>query len=207
MNLKEVAAMALCQRCGNENSYIHLTSDSQTERLCLRCYNSLMAGEFGVEAESYPEGMTIRDGKGTAHHFEIRKRLDPLHIFMEAMEKKQGGYDFKVMGDLYTDQGELLLQLIAKAERGMAESYVEEGTFPDGQRCHSIRSGRLAGRVGWNPAGEDVPLLAIDGKSYTWDEFGKMLLHFEGFQLKLEMLDLFEEIEWNNSKQKKEQGQ
>jgi hypothetical protein len=197
MNLKEVAAMALCQRCVNENSYIHLTSGTDTEKLCLRCYNGLMTAELGVEAESYPEGMTIRDGEGEAHHFQIKKRLDPRNIFMEAVEKKQGGYDFKVMGDLYTDQGELLLQLIAKAERGMAEAYVEEGTFPNGQRHHSIRNGRLAGRVEWNPSTDDVPLLAVDGKSYTWDEFGRMLMSYEGFQVKLEMLDPFEEIEWD----------
>ena len=120
---------------------------------------------------------------------------------------KQGGYDFKVQSDLYTDQGELLLQLIAKAEKGMAEAYVEEGTFPNGQRYHSIRSGRLAGRVEWNPVGGDVPLLAVDGKSYTWDEFGRMLMSYEGFQVKLELVDPYDEIEWDISEQKKEQGQ
>ncbi|WP_422123929.1 hypothetical protein DHX103_03725 [Planococcus sp. X10-3] len=41
----------------------------------------------------------------------------------------------------------MLLQLIAKAEKVMAEAYVEAGTFPNGQRYHSIRSGSLAGRV------------------------------------------------------------
>lgn len=207
MNLKEVTTVSLCQRCENENSYIHLTSEAKTESLCLRCYNLMMTDEYGVEAESYPEGMTIRDGKGTAHYFEIRKRLDPLHIFMEAVEMKEGGYDFKVMGDLYADQGELLLQLIAKAERGMAESYVKEGIFPNGQRYHSIRSGRLAGRVEPDLTDERMPLLGIDGKSYTWEEFGKMLMHYEGFQLKLEMLDSYDELVWEDGKQKKEQEQ
>lgn len=189
--------MALCQRCGSENTYIHLSKDSETEALCLGCYNILMTAEHGVEAESYPEGMTLRDGQGNAHHFQIRKRLDPLHIFMEAVEMKPGGYDFKVVGDLYSDQGALFLQLIAKAERGMAETYVQEGTFPSGQRYNSIRSGRLAGRVEWDSATDgELPLLAVDGRSYTWDEIGRMLMSYEGFQVKLEMLDPFEEIEW-----------
>ncbi|MGH2317027.1 DUF7713 domain-containing protein [Planococcus sp. SE5232] len=43
---------------------------------------------------------------------------------------------------------------------------------------------------------EDVPLLVVDGKSYTWEEIGKMLMAYEGFQFKLEMMDLHEEIEW-----------
>lgn len=79
--------------------------------------------------------------------------------------------------------------MIAKAERGMSEIYIEQRTFPNGQSYQSIRNNRLVGRVEWNPAGEDVPLLAVDGKSYTWDEVGKMLMHYEGFQVKLEMLD------------------
>lgn len=120
---------------------------------------------------------------------------------------KQGGFDFKVLGELDADQGELLLQLIGKVERGMVESYVEEGTFPNGQRDHSIRSGRLAGRVEWGSADEGVPLVAIDGKSFTWEEFGKMLMSYEGFQMKLEMLDPFEEIVWEESEKEKEPGQ
>ena len=54
---------------------------------------------------------------------------------------------------------------------------------------------------------ERMPMLAIDGKSYTWDEFGKMLMHYEGFHMKLELVDPYDELEWDDSKQKKEQEQ
>ncbi|CEG22039.1 hypothetical protein BN1080_00959 [Planococcus massiliensis] len=46
--------------------------------------------------------------------------------------------------------------------------------------------------------GDDVPLVVIDGTTYTWEEVGKMLMHYEGFQLKLEMVDSYDEIGWED---------
>lgn len=187
--------MSKCQECQHRDVYIHFGE----EKLCLDCYNVRMEKQFGVAATSYPEGVTLRDGNGEVHHFLLKKRLDPLGIFMEAKEMREGGYEFNVQDDLYSDQGELLLRLIAKAERGVTEIYVERGTFPNGQSYNSIRNGRLAGRVECNPANEDIPLLAVDGKSYTWGEVGRMLMRYEGNQVKLEMLDPYEEIVWEDN--------
>ncbi|ANU10137.1 hypothetical protein A1A1_12227 [Planococcus antarcticus DSM 14505] len=184
--------MSKCQDCLQNEVFVHFGE----EKLCLNCYNGRMAKRFGVVATSYPEGVAIRDGLGEVHHFQLRKRLDPIGIFMEAEELKSAGHDFKVQGDLYCDQGELLLQLIAKAERGMGERYVERGTFPNGQLYDSIKNQRLAGRVECNPTDEGVPLLVVDGKSYTWEEIGKMLMACEGFQVKLEIIDPYKEVEW-----------
>ena len=39
-----------------------------------------------------------------------------------------------------------------------------------------------------------TPLLIIDGSEVTWDEFGRMLMSFEGFQFKLNLADKSEEI-------------
>ena len=190
--MKEVAVVSKCQDCQQNEVFVHFGE----ETLCLDCYNGRMEKRFGGAATSYPEGVAIRDGHGEVHHFQLRKRLDPIGIFMEAEELKSGGYHFKLQGDLYCDQGRLLLDLIAKAERGMAEKYVERGTFPNGQSYDSIKNNRLAGRVEWNPLDEDVPFLVVDGNSYTWEEVGRMLMSFEGFQVKLEMMDPYEEIEW-----------
>ena len=186
--------MSNCQECLQKEVFVHFDE----EKLCLDCYNGRMEKQFGVAATRYPEGVSIRDGLGEVHHFQLRKRLDPLGIFMEAEELESGGYDFKVQGDLCGDQGELLLKLIAKAERGMAERYVEKRTFPNGQTYHSIKDNRLAGRVEWNQADRDKPLLAVDGQSYTWEEVGNMLMAYEGFQVKLEMKDSYEEVEWTS---------
>jgi hypothetical protein len=39
-----------------------------------------------------------------------------------------------------------------------------------------------------------VPLLIIDGKEITWNEFGRMLMSFEGWQFKMEVADKSEEL-------------
>ena len=39
-----------------------------------------------------------------------------------------------------------------------------------------------------------VPLLIIDGREITWDELGRMLMSFEGWQFKLTVADKSEEL-------------
>ncbi|WP_088007069.1 DUF7686 domain-containing protein [Indiicoccus explosivorum] len=184
--------MASCQVCESEEPYIHFGE----EHLCLNCFNGKMTEELGVEAESYPEEVVLRDGEGKSHRFRLRKRLDPIGIIMEAEELTAGGYQFTLHGELGADQGELLLQLIAKTERGMREKYVKQGRFPKGQPYSTLQNDRLAGRIEWNPSEEGVPLLAVDGESYRWGEIGRMLMTYEGFTVKIETLDPSEEVIW-----------
>jgi hypothetical protein len=39
-----------------------------------------------------------------------------------------------------------------------------------------------------------VPLVVVDGREITWEEFGRMLMTFEGWQFKLEIRDISEEL-------------
>jgi hypothetical protein len=39
-----------------------------------------------------------------------------------------------------------------------------------------------------------VPLLVIDGREISWQQFGRMLMRFEGRQFKLEIHDRSKEI-------------
>lgn len=34
-----------------------------------------------------------------------------------------------------------------------------------------------------------MPQVLVDGRSFTWDELGKMLMAFDGWQFTLEMFD------------------
>lgn len=74
--------MSKCQDCQQNEVFVRFGE----ETLCLNCYNGRMAKQFGVAATSYPEGVAIRDGLGETHHFQLRKRLDLINIFMEAEE-------------------------------------------------------------------------------------------------------------------------
>ena len=53
----------------------------------------------------------------------------------------------------------------------------------------------LRGTVGSDPD-EDlrVPMIVIDGREISWDELGRMVAAFEGWQFKLEFRDRSEEV-------------
>jgi hypothetical protein len=38
-----------------------------------------------------------------------------------------------------------------------------------------------------------MPLVVIDGREISWEQFGRMLMTFEGWQFKLQILDRSEE--------------
>jgi hypothetical protein len=39
-----------------------------------------------------------------------------------------------------------------------------------------------------------MPLLVIDGRDVSWEEFGRMLMTFEGWQFRMEIGDPSEEV-------------
>jgi len=39
-----------------------------------------------------------------------------------------------------------------------------------------------------------MPLLVIDGREVSWEEFGRMLMTFEGWQFRMEIGDPSEEV-------------
>jgi len=40
-----------------------------------------------------------------------------------------------------------------------------------------------------------IPLVVIDGQEYTWEQFGRLLMSYEGWQFKMELFDITEDIE------------
>jgi hypothetical protein len=42
----------------------------------------------------------------------------------------------------------------------------------------------------YDETSDGTPLIIIDGKPFTWEEVGKMLMAYEGFQIKLKMFDV-----------------
>ena len=53
----------------------------------------------------------------------------------------------------------------------------------------------VRGRIDWDESAvERVPLLVIDGREISWNDFGRMLAAFEGWQFKLEIIDRSDEI-------------
>ena len=51
----------------------------------------------------------------------------------------------------------------------------------------------LVGRIDWDPASDGrLPLIIIDGKAFSWDRLGHMLMRFEGFTLEARIRDTIE---------------
>jgi hypothetical protein len=52
---------------------------------------------------------------------------------------------------------------------------------------------RLCGVIEWDPQTDGaLPLLIVDGRTFTWDQIGRMLMTFEGFTLNAIVEDTIE---------------
>ena len=90
-----------------------------------------------------------------------------------------------------TCEFELLVRLVDKMRRGLAHSHLEWGAhgLPISDR------GIVRARIEGDPEGEtDMPVVVIDGRNISWDEFGRMEATYMGLQFKLELHDLSDEI-------------
>jgi len=127
--------------------------------------------------------IVIADAVGVPHTFQIRSMLVATGHEMEALEittDGQLGYCFRVLADVETDTWKLFRKLYARMRREMAQRYVERT-----EHGWQITVGqRLVGRIEWDPETNGrLPLIVIDGKPFTWEQVGRMLMTFEGFTL------------------------
>ena len=109
----------------------------------------------------------------------------------ERVPEGQEGYEFSVLGDFDASVWDLFRVLYDRIQHGLGVRHVERGEL--GWRITEAR--HLVGRITWDPgrAGE-VPLLVIDGKTFSWDQVGQMLMAFEGFTLRAFVSDSIEVI-------------
>jgi hypothetical protein len=131
---------------------------------------------------------------GDVHEFHFRTRLMGADVSLEAFElldDHPSGYRFQVIGDPDHDLMVLLGKLIEKMRRALSIKHIENGELGLQIAEHMT----VRGLVKWDEASDGrVPLLFIDGRKITWEEFGQMLMSFEGWQFKLEMRDISEEL-------------
>ena len=190
-----------CEDCRShvpDFDIIHLTlSDREQRRVCTRCCNTRIAARIGV-AFDHPEfeSMMLTDIAGTSHQFHFRTRLRGGHVAIEAFEIQNGspgGYQFQVLGEPEEDLLLIFQRLFERMRRALARCHIEQTELGPG----IAKSGEewvVRGRIEWDPEEDGrVPRLVVDGTSYPWDEVGRMLMTFEGFQVKLEVYDRSEE--------------
>lgn len=84
----------------------------------------------------------------------------------------------------------LLGRLIQRIRKALSVKYIE-----DGQHGLQIVDDTVRGRIEWDDDEDGrVPLMVVDGREISWEEFGQMLMSLEGWQFKLEIFDRSDEV-------------
>ncbi len=163
--------------------------------LCSRCFNQEVARSGGLDFQHVQfEPVQMQDADGERHEFHFRVHLLGDRVALNAFELRAGepgGYQFQVLGDAEQDLFELMGQLIGRMRRALALRHLKhEERFGWGIADFLVR-----GHIDWDEEEDGrVPLVVIDGREVTWEQFGRMLMSFEGWQFKLEIRDKSEEI-------------
>jgi hypothetical protein len=192
--------MSQCAACGAvvpHHDTVNSVSEGHGDRLlCTGCFNREMARHTGLDDFGAVKFKPVRlsDANGTVHEFHFRSLLfgDQLSLeaFDSASEEEPSGYRFQILGDPLSDQFVLLGKLIEKMRRLLAVAHIR-----DSDLGLQIVDETVRGRIEWDGE-EDAhgPCVVIDGRRVEWDELGRMLMAFEGWQFKLEVRDPSDEI-------------
>lgn len=173
-----------CGACGKalgSGETIHVAGDGPR---CYPCFNRETADRLGIDFDEPQFQPIVReDAEGAPHTFKFRSMLVPTGHEIEAVEitdDERAGYRLAVLGDFEADVWELFQLLYAKMRREVATRHVHRTEF--GWQVTSDQ--RLVGRIEWDPDSDvRLPLVIIDGKAFTWEQVGHMLMTFEGSTL------------------------
>ena len=165
--------------------------------LCSRCFNEEVARAGGLDFQHVQfQPLVMRDGGGVEHEFHFRLRLLGDRVILETFELNEegepDGYAFAVLGEPEGDLFALMGQLVERMRRALSQRHLEIDKHHGGLH---IRDFLARGRITWDEDEDGrVPLLVIDGQKISWEQFGRMLMTFEGWQFKLEILDRTDEV-------------
>jgi hypothetical protein len=171
-----------CGACGRpleSGETIHVAGQGPR---CFPCFNREIAGRLGIKFDEPKfQPIVLKDVDGHPHTFKFRSMLVGTGHKMEALETiddPHEGYHFAILGDFEEDPWALFQRLYAKMQRELATRHVHHTEF--GWQLTSEQ--RLVGRIE-SDLDRDVrlPLIVVDGKPFTWEQVGHMLMTFEGF--------------------------
>ncbi|MGH8327442.1 MAG: DUF7713 domain-containing protein [Steroidobacteraceae bacterium] len=194
----EQSDTTICEACGTAVPSYDAVSYGSIERgyreLCTRCFNAEVASALGLERfeQVQLEPVVMTDCAGEQHEFHFQIRLLGDVMALDAFELKggvPGGYQFEILGEPDGEPLPLLGSLIARMRRSLSVRYL----VSDEDGAH-IADQTVCGRIEWDASGDGrVPLLVVDGRDVSWDEFGRMLMSFEGWQFRVAIRDRSEE--------------
>jgi hypothetical protein len=189
-----------CEQCAQPTAAydaIHYGSMETGHRLlCTQCFNAEVARRYGVtDLENVRlDPIDMLDSAGDSHRFHFQMRLlGPEMIVLDAFELREdvrAGYEFRTIGEPEDDVLTLLARLVEKMRRALSVRFL-------GVEDHRLRISdqTVQGRISSDMSGfENMPVVVVDGKEIRWDDFGRMLMAFEGWQFRLDIADPADEL-------------
>ena len=188
-----------CEACGtavpNYDVVNYGSIDGGYRQLCSQCFNAEVASAMGREhfENCRFDQVVISDCAGEAHEFHFGTHLLGSMVAVDAFELKRGepaGYQFQILGDPDQDVLPLLGHLVERMRRTLSVKHLVESDYGLQIADQTVRA-----RIKWDETQDGrMPLLVIDGREVSWEEFGRMLMTFEGWQFRMEIRDRSEEI-------------
>lgn len=192
-----------CKFCGTfVPSYktIYVQVDKEYQCSCLKCYNSRMA-EYSEHDFEHVEldPIILKDYEDVDHkfHFTVRHLVDRVAIeAFEIKDSQRGGYEFSYIGDIDEEIYNLFAKLVERILIGLHRRHIEWSDITKRWQIteDNVVRGTITCDLESDEYGEQPPLIVIDGKEIKWEDFGQMLMTYEGFNFKLEIIDKSDEM-------------
>ena len=192
-----------CEFCGEyvpRYSTIYVAPEKEYLCSCLTCFNKRMAEYSGTDFDHVDfEPIILKDIEGGEHEFRFITRHLGDRVCIDAFEIKDGhraGYEFSLIGDLDKEIFELFGKLFERMRRGLNRKHLEWDGITNSWQISKddVVRARISSDLESDEDYGHPPLIVIDGKEIRWDEFGRMLMTYEGFHFKLEIFDRSDEI-------------
>ena len=170
------------------------TMEAGYHDMCSHCWNEEVSWAHGLDFQHVRfEPFAMSDAAGTGHRFYFLLRHLGDRLCLEAFELDQGepaGYRFQVVGPADIDPLDLMGRLAERMRDALARQHLVEGELG-----LAIAGTEVRGRIDCDPdLGIRIPVLVIDGREVSWEDFGRMLMTFEGWRFKLTIKDPGDEI-------------
>jgi hypothetical protein len=163
-------------------------------QLCNRCFNQQVAKMDGLDTfqhANFPP-ISVADCTGEVHEFYFRTHLFGAGVALDAFELRDGlpeGYRFQIIGDPNDDLMVLFGRLVERIRRALSVRHIVNGEFGLEIAERTVRA-----QIEWDEDYDGrLPILVIDGRELKWEELGRMLMTFEGWQFRLNIIDKSEE--------------
>lgn len=192
-----------CAFCGElvpRYSTIYVPVDEEYHCSCLKCYNSRMADYSDTDFEHIElEPIILYDFEDVGHKFYFTVRHLGDRVGIEAFEindGQRGGYEFSYIDDIEEEIFNLFAKLVERMLRGLHQKHIEWDDITDSWQItkEDVVRGTISCDLESNEYYGHPPLIVIDGKEIKWEDFGRMLMTYEGFNFKLEIFDKSDEM-------------